>query len=179
MKGGRLLRQAAILVLTGVTTYFLANFALHQSSTARYNGHNETEACAANLRRIGAAAALYAQDNNGWWPPVADSTRESNINGNWYPGAPQLWRKAISGYLAVENKKAVFNCPVGHSPYTMPDFAPKTYGTKDGVFRLNSEDSQVVWLTDAVDRAGDQPKTVHGPYCNTLKVDGTVTTVKD
>lgn len=138
---------------------------------------NNLTGCLRNLKQVGQATLLYATDNNGYFPPVADATVESTLNGRWYPGDPELWQTMLLPYAKT---RMMFICPTGGSRYTFAYLSPKKFGTTDGWFKLSTNDpGDLVWLTDRVDRSTGTPRTAHGRSCNQLTVDGTVETVRE
>jgi prepilin-type N-terminal cleavage/methylation domain-containing protein len=74
--------------------------------------------CTSNLRNIGQAIAMYADDCSGFLPPLSEAS-----------GA--TWDTKLLPYLA--NSKAVFLCPSDPWPRVNPLKSPRTYSANGGV----------------------------------------------
>jgi prepilin-type N-terminal cleavage/methylation domain-containing protein len=71
--------------------------------------------CMSNLRQIGMAAIMYAQENKGQFPPSAGTKGGATLQKftdwslDWNPGVPNKYsvREAFAKYLGVKNAKVV------------------------------------------------------------------------
>ncbi len=99
--------------------------------------------CASNMRQIGQAAYMYAEDNDGWAPPAFDrfaherhtgSTTGTSIFATFHFGLwPYIYETPFPGSQAVQTSLAngspssyetVFHCPARHASYPHANQAP-------------------------------------------------------
>jgi len=106
----------------------LAAMLLPALSQARARAHQSV--CMNNLRQIGLSILIYAQDYNGWAPPVT-----YNISGDQYPWGRKVYE---CGYIKNRN---LLVCP---------SFNPKkftswfyTYGMNSDTDRLSNSDDNI------------------------------------
>src|SRR5262245_12659444 len=103
-----LVEMLVVIAIIGLLAALLVPALLRAKETGRRT------ACASNLRQLSVAAAIYAGDNDGYFPPVNPSNR--------WPA--QLYR----GYESFE----VLLCPSDRFPRVTgvgmrPDEAPRSY----------------------------------------------------
>jgi prepilin-type N-terminal cleavage/methylation domain-containing protein len=70
--------------------------------------------CMSNLRQVGQALIMYAQENDGWYPPGASMDRPSATLekfADWGTGQPNRYsvREAMAKHLGVRNPQVVPN----------------------------------------------------------------------
>lgn len=143
--------------------------------------HNKDLLCIDNLKHIGAAALLYAEDNNELLPPITLEGKESLVNHRSFKANPQQWKADLVPYTVT----SPWFCPVtpikdGEQTnyHLASQLMPKDYGSTNGAFVFNVKlHAKTPWLTDGVFLDGDDPATFHGKKCNVLLGDGTVRTL--
>lgn len=83
--------------------------ALLMPTLGKAREQTRSRACMSNLRQIGIAFHLYANDNNGVFPPVVQNySGSSKVAGN--PGVPDLpWDWVLLPYL--NNSRKIYLCP--------------------------------------------------------------------
>lgn len=91
-----------MLVVIGIIALLMA---LLVPAVSRVRAQSQTVACASNLRQLALAANLYANDNDGFYPP-AHFKKTSGTPPNSVSGAPVL----LKAYSSSEN--ALIQCPV-------------------------------------------------------------------
>jgi prepilin-type N-terminal cleavage/methylation domain-containing protein/prepilin-type processing-associated H-X9-DG protein len=115
-----------------------------------------TAKCISNLRQIGAAQLLYANDNKGLFTPIYGT--QGNIT----------WLERIKPYLSsrgnedVRNVDAIINCPA-RTPIEDPNAAVPSYGinealanTRNWAYRVAAvpSPSRVILAGDRIDNQG-------------------------
>lgn len=152
----RAFTMAEVLIVVAIIA-ILGAIALPVYSTAKRSAQNT--GCVSNLRQLGLALGLYANDNQGWAPPWGTRTSWAS-NETWIDGQPQKWRDALA-YYAGKNHD-IFWCGLDthkkdpkflaimesvHSEramvtsYPMDPFVlmPEQFGGRDGVMRLSPD----------------------------------------
>ncbi|MGQ9731365.1 MAG: prepilin-type N-terminal cleavage/methylation domain-containing protein [Candidatus Zipacnadales bacterium] len=141
--------------------------------------------CLSNLKQIGAALIMYADDHDGYY-----------TRGQYWPWTSvHLWTHAIEPYL---RNQEVLRCPdQGGDPYGYGyNIAYWGHGdTKDGMHGVNDwypvhqsqvpEPAETVWVVDfgrywgcGLEFGTEQPKPRHNDGFNVLFVDGHVKWLK-
>ncbi|MBI4659263.1 MAG: type II secretion system protein [Verrucomicrobia bacterium] len=64
--------------------------------------------CASNLRQVGIASMLYANENNDWLPPMSYRTNNTTIVGNWPWDMPV---GAVNAMLSQGFERHMLYCP--------------------------------------------------------------------
>ena len=105
-----------LLVALGIVSVHLASLAVSLSKGARSATHRA--ACASNLRQLGVAVRLYINDNNNFFPPYVQKTREGTV---WYfgreagaggaEGERELDREAGPLYPYIQQVGSIEVCP--------------------------------------------------------------------
>ena len=141
-----------LLVVIGIIA-ILISILLPTLSRAR--AHAVSAQCMSNLRQVGQAIIMYAQENGGWYPPGAGMDRPSATLEkflDWGTGQPNRYsvREAMAKYLGVKQWQAtatnpprvpILYCPADNQ-FTGANFWEETNfltisasGINDGKFR--------------------------------------------
>jgi competence protein ComGC len=114
-----------LLVVIGLIIFIVTTFIFPAYERAR--GRATEVVCVSNLRQIGQALLMYAQDHDGFVPPYStlgapyysEVLRDKEINLR--PLQPRLWKMAFDPYI---RDKGILFCP--HDPFAglSPDKTP-------------------------------------------------------
>src|SRR5688572_2337592 len=95
-----------LLVVIGIITLLIAILLPVISKAKR---HAERVACASNLRQLGQAFLMYAQENRQWLPlPAEDRCRLREDWIHWQPGR-KIEESSLWNYIGKGDK--VLRCP--------------------------------------------------------------------
>lgn len=140
--------------------------------------------CMTNLQQIGTALKLYADENNGYVPPVCTHNARAS-NGNSFIGEPIRFRSSIQSF---SKGTLSFYCPLekeGRSyEYSRFMIGPDNFGTREGNFMLNLDSPPEKWISQigGVNRAElmtepvwenseGKDRTTHGSHVSVLFYD--------
>ena len=104
-KGG--LRAFTLIELLVVIAIIAILAALLLPALARAKSKAQQITCTSNLKQVGLALVLYADDCNGYWPFASDTTQPD----------PNIWTKELQPYMRLRGNQtngqenAVFICP--------------------------------------------------------------------
>jgi type II secretory pathway pseudopilin PulG len=182
-----------IIALVGSLTFPVCASAKRKSSQA---------ACASNMKQVGIAINLFANDNDGWLPPGPDGQtintfiRDSRYGGN----TENIVDKSnleyyITNYItarSISSKKRkgnpVFTCPAHDEKHSIIwkrgscfGGAGGVYGTQnsDKLINVDTNDYFLVYFTKAFTNhsttaLNETVKNPHGQFRNLLRTDGSV-----
>jgi prepilin-type N-terminal cleavage/methylation domain-containing protein/prepilin-type processing-associated H-X9-DG protein len=103
-----------ILTVVAIIAILIAiSFPVYQSVLA----HARSVVCLGNLRQIGTGILLYAQDNNGRFPPLMSP---GSTEGTWWT-TYHSWDYTIKPYLGLppDQPSQIFRCPSDPRPYDL------------------------------------------------------------
>jgi prepilin-type N-terminal cleavage/methylation domain-containing protein len=102
-----------LLVVIGIIAVLIA-ILLPALSRARQQAVNVQ--CLSNLRSMGQAALMYAQENGGFWPP-SDADKAHLVNfKKWGGAAANQWITKDAMQKYAKNQVKVFYCPANDIP---------------------------------------------------------------
>jgi prepilin-type N-terminal cleavage/methylation domain-containing protein len=159
-------------------------------------------ACASNMKQVGMAIILFANDNDGWLPPGSDGqTINTFIRDSRYGGSTaNVVDKSnleyyITNYITVRSiggKKRkgnpVFTCPAHDEKHSIIWKRGSCFGGAGGIYGIqNSEkligvDTNDYFLVDftkaftnhSTTSLNETVKNPHGQFRNLLRTDGSV-----
>jgi type II secretory pathway pseudopilin PulG len=150
-----------LLVVMGIIA-LLMGLLLPSLAAARRTAHPVT--CASNLRQLGMALSMYANDNRGWYPralPLAGADLSGKVDWNtpWPPDlCPICWQAGypalLAPYLNVEvnnpyayiglrkqmlDARKYFDCPENNIPTDDTSFRKCGYPLDYGMYNRASQ----------------------------------------
>jgi prepilin-type N-terminal cleavage/methylation domain-containing protein len=141
----------------------LAAMLLPALAKAKARAHKT--ACVSNLKQIGLALTLYADDNEGWWPFPSDSTQPD----------PNIWTKELQPYIRLRGNQTsgqenqVFICPRAvYAGWSNPDLS-RTYGCSGTLMGPSNPANPGSGLTSTKSRKAN---SMHNPVQSVLVVEG-------
>lgn len=161
--------------------------------------------CASNMKQVGMAILLFAEENDGWLPPgPSGNTINTFIRDSRFGGAvSNVVDKSnleyyITNYITVTsigNKKrkgnAVFSCPARDAKHNIAWKRGSCFGGAGGAYgtqnseKLIAADTNDYFLVDFTKAftnhtaISETVKNPHGAVRNLLRTDGSVTTELD
>jgi prepilin-type processing-associated H-X9-DG protein len=156
-----------LLVVIGIIA-LLISILLPALNRARESA--STVACLSNLRQIGVALVMYAQEHAGFLPPMDIGLAGSGtqvVRGNW--AGTLVAGKYLAAPLQPEaglDTSSVFRCPTGLAQSTGNSPAPTSKIDGRGAMRWRSESS----LLTAPNNQVDTWYGANGSYSGTLSV---------
>ncbi len=108
MKTRKGLTLVELIVVIGLIAFIIAVFIF--PAFQRVRGRTYEVVCVSNLRQIGQALLMYAQDNDGIVPPhsTLGASLYSDKHPNLEPLEPKLWKMSFDPYI---RDKGILFCP--------------------------------------------------------------------
>jgi len=196
--GFTLVEMAVVIVIMGLLMAILF------PGYAAVKRKSSQAACASNMKQVGMAILLFAEENDGWLPPgPSGNTINTFIRDSRFGGtASNVVDKSnleyyITNYITTTSlgKKrkgnAVFSCPARDAKHNIAwkrgscfGGAGGAYGTQNSekLIAVDTNDYFLVDFTKAFTNHSAISETVknpHGAVRNLLRTDGSVTTELD